>query len=248
MKKQRLTKLMALRGLCSRREAEKYIARGLVRCEGTLVTEVGQQAALHSDITLDQTDLQHFTVALHKPLGVVSNLPQRGEKEAKQLLTPENRFDRGKPLTDVNQLHVVGRLDIHSKGLLLFSSDGRVAKHIIGPDSKVEKEYVLRFKHAVSKQAIQKLSLGLSLDGKPLKRARVRQMDSHTLTVILREGRKRQIRRMCLLLNLQISSLKRVRIGTIQLGSLPVGRWRIVKPMSLTLGHKVELPVTTPLP
>ena len=229
MKKQRLTKLLALRGLCSRREAEKYIARGLVRCEGHLVTEVSKQVAPDSEITLDQTGLQRITVALHKPLGFVSNLPHAGEKEAKQLLTPENRFDRGAPLVGLSRLHVVGRLDIHSKGLLLFSSDGRLAKKIIGPDSKVEKEYILRFEHAVSKRVVQKLSFGLALDGRPLKRAKVRKIESHALTMVLREGRKRQIRRMCLLLGLRIISLKRVRIGTIQLGLLPVGQWKRVK-------------------
>ena len=229
MEKARLSKIMAHRGLCSRREGERYITEGRVCVEGVLVTEVGTKVFQDAQITLDQKGLERLTVALHKPLGVVSNLPQGREKEAKELLIPENRFDKGGICIDPDQLHVVGRLDIHSKGLLLFSSDGRVAKKIIGPNSTVEKEYVVRFEHAISRKTVQRLSFGLAFDGKPLKRVLVKPLGKFALTMVLKEGRNRQIRRMCALLKLKISSLKRVRIGTIQLGSLPLGQWKIVK-------------------
>ena len=227
MEEERISKLMAKKGLCSRREAEEYMIQGLVRVNGALVTELGTKVPIDSDITLDNSDLQKVTVALHKPLGFVSNLPQKNYREAKELLTESNRFDKGAPI-DINSLHVVGRLDINSKGLLLFSSDGRVAKKIIGPDSEIEKEYIVRFHNHISEEALEKLRFGLKLDGKPLKRATVKRTDDQTLTIILREGKKRQIRRMCELVGLEISSLKRVRIGNIQLGSLPLGKWMVV--------------------
>lgn len=227
MEKERVSKLMAQRGLCSRREAEQYMAEGRVRVDGALITEQGTKVSVNSKIILDKNGLQKVTIALNKPLGIVSNLPQKNYREAKELITPENRFDQGAPI-DVELLHVVGRLDINSKGLLLFSSDGRVAKKIIGPDSEVEKEYIVRFHTQVPEKAINRLRYGLKLDGRPLKRAEVKRVDDKALSITLREGKNRQIRRMCELLGLQISSLKRVRIGNIQLGSLPLGQWMVV--------------------
>jgi 23S rRNA pseudouridine2604 synthase len=227
MEEERISKIMAHRGLCSRREAERYIAEGRVRVNGVLVTEQGVKAPLDAEITFDQAGLQKVTIALNKPLGIVSNLPQKNYREAKELLTPENRYDEGEPI-DTATLHVVGRLDINSKGLLLFSSDGTVAKKIIGPDSEVEKEYMVRFHGPISEGAIKKLRFGLKLDGKPLKRADVKRAGDRALTIVLREGKNRQIRRMCDLVGLEISSLKRVRVGDIQLGSLPVGQWMVV--------------------
>ncbi|WP_420422404.1 pseudouridine synthase [Simkania sp.] len=228
MDEERVSKLMARRGLCSRREAEQYMAEGRVKVNGMLITEQGTKVPVDAKITLDQAGLQRVTIAVNKPLGYVSNLPQENYPEAKELILPENRFGKGPPV-DPKSLHVVGRLDVNSKGLLLFSSDGRVAKKIIGPDSEVEKEYIIRFQDPVPEKVIQKLRFGLKLDGKPLKRARVKRAGDRALTMVLREGRNRQIRRMCELVDLRVTSLKRVRIGNIQLGSLPVGQWMVVR-------------------
>ncbi len=227
MEEERVSKLMARRGLCSRREAERYIAEGRVRVNGTLVTEQGTKAPVNAQIEFDNKKLQRVTVALNKPLGIVSNLPQDGYQEARDLITPENRYDTGDPI-DPHTLHVVGRLDVNSKGLLLLSSDGRVAQSVIGADSEVEKEYIVRFSHPISEKAMEKLRFGLKLDGEPLKRAHVKRAGENAITIILREGKNRQIRRMCELIGLEITSLKRVRIGNIQLGSLPVGKWMVV--------------------
>jgi 23S rRNA pseudouridine2604 synthase len=227
MEEERISKLMARRGLCSRREAECYIAEGRVRVNGVLITEQGIKAPLNAKIDFDSEKLQRVTIALNKPLGIVSNLPQDGYKEASELIIPENRYDIGTPI-DPKSLHVVGRLDVNSKGLLLLSSDGRMAKAIIGPDSEVEKEYIVRFKNSVSDKAMDKLRFGLKLDGEPLKRAQVHRSEECAISIILREGKNRQIRRMCELVELEILSLKRVRIGNIQLGSLPVGKWMVV--------------------
>ncbi len=227
MEEERVSKIMAKRGLCSRREAEQYIAEGRVFVDGVLITEQGLKVPVDAKIDFNENGIQKVTIALNKPLGVVSNLPEKNYKEARELITPENRHDKG-PFVDPKTLHVVGRLDINSKGLLLLTSDGRVAKSIIGPDSEIEKEYLVRFYNSVSKEAIEKLSFGLKLDGQLLKPAKVVKIDDKTISITLKEGKNRQIRRMSDLLGLEISSLKRVRIGNIQLGSLPVGKWRIV--------------------
>jgi 23S rRNA pseudouridine2604 synthase len=227
MEEERVSKLMARRGLCSRREAERYIDEGRVRVNGVLVTEQGTKAPVNAEIDFDSEKLQKITVAFNKPLGVISNLPQGDYPEAIEFIVPENRYDKGAPI-DPKSLHVVGRLDVNSKGLLLFSSDGRVAKTIIGPDSEVEKEYIVRFKNPVSDTAMSRLRFGLKLDGQMLKRAEVNRAGPQAISIVLREGKNRQIRRMCEIVGLEILSLKRVRIGNIQLGSLPVGMWMVV--------------------
>ena len=227
MEEERISKIMARRGLCSRREAEQYMAEGRVRVNGVVITEQGIKVPVDAQIDFDHKGLQKLTIALNKPLGIVSNLPQDNYREAKELIIPENRYDKGPPV-DPESLHVVGRLDVNSKGLLLFSSDGRVAKAIIGPDSEIEKEYVVRFDSSVAERALDMLRFGLRLDGRQLKRAEVKLIGDQSISIILREGRNRQIRRMCELVGLQIISLKRVRIGNIQLGTLPLGMWMVV--------------------
>jgi 23S rRNA pseudouridine2604 synthase len=227
MEEERVSKLMAKRGLCSRREAEEYISQGRVFVDGELITEQGVKVSLDAKIDLNDSGIQKITIALNKPLGIVSNLPEKNYKEARDLLVSKNRYDKGPPI-DPKKMHVVGRLDVNSKGLLLFTSDGRVAKSIIGADSEVEKEYIVRFNNSISQEMIEKLTFGLKLDGKPLKRAHVQKIEDKTISIVLQEGKYRQIRRMCDLVGLQITSLKRVRIGDIQLGSLPVGMWRVI--------------------
>lgn len=227
MEEERVSKLMARRGLCSRREAERYMDEGRVRVNGILITEQGTKVPINAKIVLGTAKLQRVTIALNKPLGIVSNLPQDGYREAKELVTPENRYDKGDPI-DPESLHVVGRLDVNSKGLLLLSSDGRIAKTIIGSDSEVEKEYIVRFENPISDRAMNQLRFGLRLDGEQLKRAEVNRAGDRAISIVLREGKNRQIRRMCELVGLETTSLKRVRIGNIQLGSLPVGMWMVV--------------------
>jgi len=240
MEEERVSKIMAKRGLCSRREAEQYIAEKRVVVDGVLVTEQGTKTYLDAKITLNENGIKKVTIALNKPLGIVSNLPEKNYIEARELITPENRHDKG-TFIDPKILHVVGRLDVNSKGLLLFTSDGRVAKSIIGPDSEVEKEYIVRFQNEVSRAIVEKLSFGLKLDGKLLKRALIEKIDEHTLSIILKEGKNRQIRRMCDLVGLEITSLKRVRIGDIQLGSLPVGKWCVIPIDQIPIKQELRL-------
>src|SRR5690606_18371584 len=111
-----------------------------------------------------------------------------------------------------------GRLDIDSTGLLILTQNGKLAKSIISPDSLIEKEYIVKVEGRITKEKIETLRFGLKLDGKALKKAKVEQIGKDTLNFILVEGKKRQIRRMCELVDLKVTALKRIRIGKIELG------------------------------
>ena len=124
---------------------------------------------------------------------------------------------------------VAGRLDIDSQGLLLFTQDGRIAKKIIGDNGKIEKEYIVRVEGLLPDNKLRLLRHGLELDGKPLKPAKVEWINEDQLRFVLTEGKKRQIRRMCEMVGLRITGLKRVRIGKIKLGHLPEGKWRFLE-------------------
>jgi 23S rRNA pseudouridine2604 synthase len=126
-------------------------------------------------------------------------------------------------------LAVAGRLDIDSTGLLVFTQDGRVAKQLIGEDSGMEKEYLVRVEGNLADSSLKLLNFGLSLDGKALKHAEVVWQNRDQLRFVLREGKKRQIRRMCELVGLKVTGLKRVRVGNVRLGELPTGQWRYLR-------------------
>jgi 23S rRNA pseudouridine2604 synthase len=229
----RLSKLMTQRGLCSRREADVFIEQGLVSVNGVVVDRLGTKVAPDVEIALasqavkKQKDL--ITIILNKPVGYVSAQPEPGYTPAIKLITVANQFGKGnkrlKP-EHLKGLAVAGRLDIDSQGLLLFTQDGRLAKKIIGEETRVEKEYIVRVQGALPDDKLRLLRSGLELDGKPLKPAQVEWINRDQLRFVLREGRKRQIRRMCDLVGLKVVGLKRVRIGKIKLGDLPEGKWR----------------------
>lgn len=232
--KERLSKVMASRGMCSRREADGYIERGEVVVDGEVVdvlgTRVDPGCVIELKVGARKEQAGKVTILLNKPLGVVSTQPEKGYRAAIGLIRRENlvgggRFDRGMLVG----LSVVGRLDIDSKGLLVLTQDGTVAREIIGPDSTMEKEYLVRVEGRVSEGVIEKLRFGLKLDGKPLKRARVEVIGEQLLRFVLQEGKKRQIRRMCALVGLEVMKLKRVRVGGVCLGDLPEGKWRFLR-------------------
>lgn len=239
----RLSKRMSELGLCSRREADEWIARGWVRVDGEVVSELGSKVRPEQRITVDRQasaeQARRVTVLLHKPIGYVSGQAEDGYRPAVVLVTPENHWagDRS-PMrfarSQLRNLVPAGRLDIDSTGLLVLTQDGRIARQLIGEDGEVEKEYLVRVATArggpLPEADLRRLNHGLSLDGRALRPARVRWQNEDQLSFILREGRKRQIRRMCELVGLKVLALKRVRIGRIALGDLPQGQWRYLGP------------------
>lgn len=237
--KVRLSKLMSQRGLCSRREADTWIERGLVRVDGAVVSVLGTRVAPHSAIRIERQALAEqerlVTVLLNKPVGYVSGQSEGQYPTASVLVTRENQHESGRagiryrPQHRLN-LAPAGRLDVDSHGLLVLTQDGRIARKLIAPGSGIEKEYLVRIKGLIDEQGLDRLRHGLMLDGRQLKPARITNPKPGLLSIILIEGRKRQVRRMCDLVDLKVTSLKRVRIGNIQLGNLPRGRWRYLNP------------------
>ncbi|MEO8008372.1 MAG: RNA pseudouridine synthase [Betaproteobacteria bacterium] len=224
---------MSERGLCSRREADEYIGRGWVYVDGVRVEELGTRIDPSQSITLDQRadNISRVTILLHKPVGYVSGQPEPGYQPAIKLILPALRFAGDNPSIRFERDHLkglapAGRLDIDSTGLLVFTQDGRVAKLLIGEDSAIEKEYHVRVEGQLDDKGLKLLNHGLSLDDIPLKPAHVSRQSRDQLRFVLREGKKRQIRRMCELVGLKVTALKRVRIGRVALGELPAGQWR----------------------
>ena len=230
----RLNKFMGQSGLCSRREADALIAEGLVAIEGEVVRDAGRKIQPGQTLTLAERGEAQLaggvTIVLHKPVGYVSGQPEPAKVPAVRLLTAANRVGDGAvPARDAS-LPPIGRLDEDSRGLLLLSSDGVVAKAVIGPESDLDKEYLVEVAGQVTETKLTRLRHGLELDGRRLKPARVTQLGPQRLRFVLREGRKRQIRRMCELVGLEVTDLLRVRIDPLQLGDLPEGRWRVLTP------------------
>ena len=241
----RLSKVMAERGLASRREADEWIEAGWVTVDGKPAV-LGQRVHPDVAITIDplahQQQAQRVTVLLHKPMGFVSGQAEDGYQPAVVLVTAANRWAEDKvPLKfhhgHLRHLAPAGRLDIDSTGLLVLTQDGRIAKQLIGEDSRVEKEYLVRVRAQREDERhlpfppenMRLLQHGLELDGRRLKPARVSWANEDQLRFVLREGRKRQIRRMCELVGLEVLGLKRVRIGSVVLGKLPPGQWRYLR-------------------
>ncbi len=230
----RINKYLADRGLCSRREAEELINKGWVKVNGEVLKDLAYRVSPTDKVEVDEKVQKHLkkklTIIINKPLGYVSAQAEGEYKPAIRLATPKN-FYGGKtaPRIQYQGFAPAGRLDIDSTGLLVLTQNGKLAKQIIAPDSEVEKEYIVFTKGEITPQKIKKLEFGISLDGKKLKKAIVTQEGNNKLRFILREGKKRQIRRMCETVDLQVTSLKRIRIGQLKLGNLPVGQWRLMK-------------------
>jgi len=247
---ERLNKKLAALGHCSRREADEWIAKGWVRVNNE-VAAMGQLVGPQDEIQIlrraHTAQAERVTFLLHKPVGYVSGQPEDGHASAAELLGRDTQWARGSSWPALAPRRVrgsapAGRLDIDSTGLLVLTQDGRVARQLIGEDSEVEKEYLVRVHwiqapNGVVTEDVQSvfptsslamLRHGLSLDGQALRPAEVEWQNPEQLKFILREGKKRQIRRMCEAVGLKVVGLKRVRIGRITLGDLPLGQWRLL--------------------
>ena len=247
----RLNKRMAELGLRSRREADDWIAQGWVKVNGQ-VAPMGLKVLPQDRIEVDKKaqgqQASQVTILLHKPMGFVSGQAEDGHEPAVVLVKPRTHWredpsrNRFSP-PQLRGLAPAGRLDIDSVGLLVLTQDGRVARQLIGEDSGMEKEYLVRVtwtspqgdvatdvQRVFPPAQLARLRHGLSLDGQPLKPARVDWQNPEQLRFILTEGKKRQIRRMCEQVGLKVVGLKRIRIGRVVLGSLPVGQWRYLRP------------------
>jgi 23S rRNA pseudouridine2604 synthase len=243
----RLNKRMAELGICSRREADDWIARGWVKVNGS-VAVMGLKVIAQDRIEVDRLAEGHqatqVTILLNKPMGFVSGQAEDGHQPAVTLIQSGSHWNgdatrvRFAP-SQLRGLAPAGRLDIDSIGLLVLTQDGRIARQLIGEDSEMEKEYLVRVTYGEVESEVQqafptaqlaRLRHGLALDGKALKPARIEWQNTEQLRFVLKEGKKRQIRRMCEQVGLMVVGLKRIRIGQVVLGNLPIGQWRYLGP------------------
>jgi 23S rRNA pseudouridine2604 synthase len=238
----RLSKRMSELGLCSRREADEWIERGWVRVDGKIVAELGSKVLPQQKITVERQasaqQAKRVTILLNKPVGYVSGQAEDGHQPAVVLVNAASRWSEDSAPqqfhpSQLRSLVPAGRLDIDSVGLLILTQDGRIAQHLVGEDSAIEKEYLVRVQYTragtLPEAELKRLNHGLSLDGKVLKPAKVKWQNEDQLSFVLREGKKRQIRRMCEAVGLKVLGLKRVRIGRVKLSDLPVGCWRYLR-------------------
>jgi 23S rRNA pseudouridine2604 synthase len=233
----RLSKRMSELGLCSRREAEDWIVNGWVKVDGQVVDTLGTRVSRAAQIEVDRRaraqQAELVTIILNKPIGYVSGQAEDGYEPATVLIRPENRWSGDDSARRFETKHLeglapAGRLDIDSTGLMVYTQDGRIAKQLIGGND-VEKEYLVRVQGVLSPDGMARLRHGLTLDGVKLKPAQVSWQNEDQLRFGLREGRKRQIRRMCEVVGLKVTGLKRIRTGRVLLGALPVGQWRYLR-------------------
>jgi 23S rRNA pseudouridine2604 synthase len=242
MEQVRVSKILSELGLCSRREADKYIEQGLVLLDGEVVDQLGTKAFRSQKVELlkkaSKNQSLKATVILNKPVGYISHLDDQKEfKPASSLIIPDNYHNlnnqestsKRNPIFNRDGLAPAGRLDIDSSGLLVLTQDGRVAKQIIGEGSAdIEKEYLVRVEGTIVDEDLKLLNHGLMLDEYKLKPAKVNWQNKDQLNFVLIEGRNRQIRKMCELVGLKVNGLKRVRIGNVRLRDLPEGKWRFL--------------------
>lgn len=230
----RLSKQLSDQGLCSRREADEFIEKGWVTVNGERAT-LGQRVLPTDRVQVakqaERAIESRVTILINKPVGLVSGQAEDGYAPAVSLVTPENQWINDVAQISFEHKHLrglapAGRLDIDSVGLLVLTQDGRVAKALIGDKSDVDKEYLVRVEGELSAEGLKLLNHGLELDGVPLRKAKVTWQNEDQLRFVLTEGKKRQIRRMCELVGLNVVGLKRIRIGKVALGDLPTGMWR----------------------
>lgn len=227
---ERLQKLLSAAGVCSRRTAEEYIAAGRVEVNGA-EARIGDKADPNRDrITVDGILLfreeKRVWLMLNKPRGYVTTLSdEKGRKTAAELVA-----DCG------SRVWPVGRLDLNSEGLLLFTNDGEGTNRVIHPSHRMEKEYHVTVTGDLD-AALPILTGPMELDGQPLAPAEVKVLARDRLggrlAVVIRQGKNRQVRRMCAQAGLEVKRLLRVREGTLTLGKLPSGKWRFLTPEEL---------------
>lgn len=239
----RLNKLMAHRGLCSRREADSLIAAGQVMVDGQDAAQLGSKVAENVKITLasaGQATLNTKWVAvLNKPRGYVSQLPEGDQRDAHELLSPERYWQSASvppPDFDPPDIHssaVAGRLDRSSRGLLIFSTDGRVVREIT-QGGRWSKKYLITCTTEVAPGQVKELNDMRSLGQWKLKPMCVSSLGGRRLRFELREGKKHQIREVCHAVGLDVSDLYRVAVGPLELGAMPEGRWRLLSSQEIS--------------
>ncbi|HEV7449274.1 MAG TPA: pseudouridine synthase [Candidatus Paceibacterota bacterium] len=215
----RINKYLAQEGLCTRREADRYIEEGLVYINGKRA-ELGSQVAEGDRVETQfgQKDYRYY--AYHKAKGIVTHSPEAGQKGIAEV-------------SGLPGLYPMGRLDKQSRGLIILTNDGRITEKLLGPEAGREKEYVVVTKEHLPPSFKTRMEQGVNIGGYNTKPAKVKILGDHQFSIILTEGKKHQIRRMCEAWGYTVGDLKRIRVMNIKLGPLQSGQFRQIKGLEL---------------
>jgi 23S rRNA pseudouridine2604 synthase len=220
----RLNKFISETGVCSRREADKWIEAGRVTRNGVRAS-LGTQVAAGDEVCVDGVQIgaktQWVYIALNKPVGIVSTTEADVPGNIVEFVGQSMR------------IFPIGRLDKDSEGLILLTNHGDIVNEILRSENNHEKEYIVTVNRPVTDLALGMLARGVKVMGTTTKPCRVSRVDAVTFRMILTQGLNRQIRRMCSALGYRVARLKRVRIMHIELGALKVGEWRYLTPAEL---------------
>ncbi len=213
----RIQKYFSEQKVLSRRETEQYILRGKIKINGEVVRDLGRQV----DPTKDTIEIiggltETTTAVINKPRGISSS---KIRSEGKNIFDLFPQFQN---------LNAIGRLDKESEGLILISNNGSLTNLITGKEHLIEKEYVVEVNEKITETKTKALSQGMMLDDGPTLPTKAKLINERSFTLILKEGRRHQIRRMCDKIGLTVRKLKRIRIGNIKLERLPAGSYRLV--------------------
>lgn len=229
----RIQKYLSQKRILSRREAEEYIRNGLIKLNGTIIKEMGAQIDPDKDLIeilpLPKTSTDKITIAVYKPRGVVSSKIRSEGKTIFELLP---KFEH---------LNAVGRLDKESEGLILLSNDGAVTAAVTGDQHTVEKEYEVTVQEVVSSSKLRKMAEGVRLNDGLTLPAKTWLLSPRMFSIVLKEGRKHQIRRMAAALQLTVTNIKRIRIGNMSLQGLKPGQYRLLSKDEINRLKSAEL-------
>lgn len=218
----RINRYLALQKICSRREADQFIAEGKISINGR-IAKLGDKVEASDKVeVVKPLGKKYVYLAYNKPKGIITHSPQGGEKSIEDVVKYSPKVSP------------VGRLDKDSWGLIILSNDGRIVDSILNPEREHEKEYIVTVNKPVEPEFVKKMSAGVRLDdGYVTKTCKVKKKSPFTFSIILTEGKKHQIRRMCQALGQNIVDLKRVRVLNVEIGNVLPGQYRLIEGQEL---------------
>lgn len=220
----RINKYLAVKNYASRREADRLIQVGMVKINGRVAKlgdKVNEKDVVEVSKRVTERMKELVYVAYNKPLGIVTHSPENDQDEILDVVNV------GVPVFPI------GRLDRSSHGLILLTNDGRITDKLLSPKYDHEKEYLVRVNKPIEKHFLKHLGTGIDIEGYKTKPAKVKQTTEKSFNIVLTEGKKHQIRRMCAAFGYVTNDLKRVRIMNIKLGNLKEGQWRKIEGIEL---------------
>ena len=216
---ERINKYIASCGVCSRRKADELVLSGKVVVNEKVVQELGYKVNDTDVVKVNgkiiHKEANNIYIILNKPKGyITTSKEQFGRKSVMDLIKEKER------------VYPIGRLDMYTEGLLLLTNDGEFSNKLMHPTNKIEKTYIVTTTSNITDKQIEMLKSGVDIGGYITREAKVRALSSTQIEIIISEGKNRQVRKMCSSVGIKVTNLKRIKVGNIELGDLPVGKYR----------------------